>query len=85
MGSLQRSGLGWLYGVYHGAHNASCRGSVLGDGMGMAMGKTVQVLTIIHTLLTAQQVYATAPGLALGRSFLTLTRVVQTTPRRTRN
>jgi len=44
LGSLQRSGLGWLCGVYHGPHRGSCRGGILGDGMGM--GKTVQALTL---------------------------------------
>ena len=74
LGKLQKAGLQWLYGVYHGAHCAGYRGGILGDGMGM--GKTVQTLVLVHTLLCARQVCCTSPslprpwippGLALGR------------------
>jgi hypothetical protein len=36
---MQRAGVLWLYGAYHGAHKPGYRGGILADGMGM--GKTV--------------------------------------------
>ena len=54
LSSLQRAGVQWLYGAYHGAHKPGYRGGILADGMGM--GKTVQTLVLVHCLLHAQQV-----------------------------
>ena len=53
LNDYQRIGVEWLYRAYHGAHRAGCRGGILGDGMGM--GKTVQSITLAHTLLATGQ------------------------------
>ena len=51
----QRAGVEFMYGAFHGVHRPGCRGCILGDGMGM--GKTVQSISLIHTLLAAKQVW----------------------------
>ena len=45
-------GLGWLYRMYHGMHRSGCRSGILADGMGL--GKTVQSIALIHTLLATR-------------------------------
>ena len=49
----QKTGVQFLFGAYHGVHCAGRRGGILGDGMGL--GKTVQSIVLVHTLLSARQ------------------------------
>ena len=50
---VQVDGVRWLYAVYHGGHREGCFGGILGDGMGV--GKTLQAIALINTLVAAGQ------------------------------
>ena len=47
-------GLRWLFAAYHGEHHPDCRGGLLCDGMGL--GKTMQAIALLHTLVTSGSV-----------------------------
>ena len=55
----QKEGLQWLYKVYHGKHRAGCCGGILADGMGL--GKTVQSIALMHTLIAASSWHSSGP------------------------
>ena len=45
----QVEGLRWLFAAVHGEHRRGWRGGLLCDGMGV--GKTLQTLALVHTLV----------------------------------
>jgi hypothetical protein len=50
---MQIDGVRWLFKAFHGSLVKGYHGGILGDGMGV--GKTVQTIVLVHTLIAAGQ------------------------------
>ena len=51
----QVEGVRWLFAAFNGCLKSGCRGGILGDGMGV--GKSLQTLTLVHTLVDNNQAF----------------------------